>query len=279
MEALKSFSLPVVIKADGLAAGKGVVIATTEESAQQAIQELGPQLVIEEHLHGSEVSFIVLTDGRTVVPLLPSRDHKRVFDGDNGPNTGGMGALCDPGLLTETETTQIMERIIWPTVEATSFTGFLYAGVMMTTAGPKLLEFNVRLGDPEAQAILYLLEDNLPEALMGVATRTLSATPLRWRAGASQCVVAASAGYPGPFRSSDPIVGVEKAESTGATVFHAGTRVGWSGYVTAGGRVLGITASGDDRQQAATNCYKAVELVHFEGMHYRSDIGQPPRTV
>ncbi len=234
LDALSGFGFPLVIKADGLAAGKGVAIVHTHDEAQQAIQNLGPTLVIEEFLEGSEVSFIVLSDGRSVVPLLPSRDHKRALDGDLGPNTGGMGAYCDSSLLTATQTAEIMESIINPTVEATGFTGFLYAGLMMTQQGPKLLEFNVRLGDPEAQALMHHLDQDLEELLLASATRALRTDPLRWREGVSHCVVAAAQGYPGPFRTGDPIQGIEKAEQCGATVFHAGTRVGWSGYATAG---------------------------------------------
>jgi phosphoribosylamine---glycine ligase len=272
--ALDRFTYPVVIKADGLAAGKGVVIAQDRTQAEHAIDSLGPRLVIEEYLEGPEVSFIVLSDGTNVVPLMPSRDHKRVFDHDEGPNTGGMGAYCDHSLVTDAQATQIMETIIQPVVDATQYTGFLYAGLILTASGPKVLEFNVRLGDPEAQAILPHLRTDLAEVLMEVAKGDLNTRTLEWRPGASLCVVVAAAGYPGSVRSGDLIRGIEEAESTGATVFHAGTRISWGGCVTAGGRVLGVRASGADVASAAESAYAGVRKIHFDGMHYRNDIGR-----
>jgi phosphoribosylamine--glycine ligase len=275
LRALGGFSYPVVIKADGLAAGKGVIIALDRAQAEQAIDSLGPRLVIEEFLEGPEVSYIVLSDGRNVVPLIPSRDHKRLFDNEQGPNTGGMGAYCDPALVTPAQAVQIMETIIWPTVEATQFTGFLYAGLILTASGPKVLEFNVRLGDPEAQAILPHLQTDLGEVLLAAANGSLGARTLEWKPGASLCVVLAAAGYPGTPRTGDPIRGMEAAEATGATIFHAGTRIAWGGAITAGGRVLGVGASGPDVAVAAGRAYAGVDKIHFEGMHYRRDIGRP----
>jgi len=272
---LDRFSYPLVIKADGLAAGKGVVIARDRNEAEAAILSLGPRLVIEEFLEGKEVSFIALSDGRTVLPLLPARDHKRALDLDRGPYTGGMGAYCEASLLTSEQSTEILDRIIRPTVEATDFTGFLYAGLMMTASGPKLLEFNVRLGDPEAQALLYHLNTDLGEVLFAAANRNLASVRLTWKPGVSVCVVLAAAGYPGEFRSGDPISGIESAENAGATVFQAGTRVGWSGCVTNSGRVLGVTAAGENLAEAADRAYFAVSQIHFAGMQYRSDIGRP----
>ena len=274
LDALKRFTLPVVVKADGLASGKGVSICHTNEEAQHAVAVHGPSLVIEEFLTGPEVSFMALSDGRHVVPLLPSRDHKRAFDGDRGPNTGGMGAFCDANLLSETQTTQIIEQMIWPTVEATAFTGFLYAGVILAPNGPKLLEYNVRLGDPETQALMHHCDDDLAEVLLSAAHGRLGTRPLVWKPGVSQCVVLASKGYPGPFQSTEAITGIAEAENRGAVVFHAATRVGWSGYVTTGGRVLGVTASGHNRQLAADTTYSLVNHIKFEGMHYRGDIGR-----
>lgn len=276
LAALDRFRYPVVIKADGLAAGKGVIIAQDRAEAEAAVDSLGPLLVIEEFLEGEELSFIVLTDGRNVVPLMPSRDHKRVRNNDQGPNTGGMGAFCDPLLLDPAQTTLVLERIIWPTVEATGFTGFLYAGLMITRDGPKVLEFNVRLGDPEAQALLCHLQTDLPELLMATAQGELGVRNLSWKEGASVCVVMAAAGYPSNVRTGDPIRGIDRAEDTGAIVFHAGTRAGWGGWETAGGRVLGVAASGPDREIAASKTYTAVEKIHFDGMHYRTDIGRRP---
>jgi phosphoribosylamine---glycine ligase len=274
IRALDRFDLPVVIKADGLAAGKGVIIAQERFEAENAIDTLGPALVIEEFLTGPEVSFIVLSDGRNVVPLLPARDHKRIFDGDKGPNTGGMGAYCDNRLLQPIEVTRILETVIWPTVEATGFTGFLYAGLIMTQSGPKLLEFNVRLGDPETQPVMHHLKSDLAEVLMSTAHGRLGARELDWKPGASACVVMAAEGYPGTPRTGDQIYGIDEAQASGVMVFHAGTRVGWGGPVTAGGRVLGVTAAGEDPADAARRAYQGVAKIRFNGMQFRQDIGQ-----
>jgi phosphoribosylamine--glycine ligase len=276
-EARKSidrFGFPVVLKADGLAAGKGVVIAHDRAEAETALQTLTGRLVVEEFLRGREVSFIALCDGRNVVPLAPTQDHKAVFDGDTGPNTGGMGAYCDGAILTEPETREILDRVIYPTVERTKFTGFLYAGMMMTDAGPKVLEFNVRLGDPETQPLMHSMASDFVPALLAAATGSLAGVKLEWRPGPSLCVVLASGGYPGSYQTGKPIHGVEAAEATGATVFHAGTRTGPAGLETSGGRVLGVTAGGDDLPTAIARAYRAVEPIGFDGMHYRRDIGR-----
>jgi phosphoribosylamine--glycine ligase len=272
--AIDRFGFPVVIKTDGLAAGKGVVIAHDLPEAEDAIRTLGPTLVIEEFLTGPEVSFIVLSDGKDVVPLLPARDHKRIFDGDQGPNTGGMGAFCDPGLLTPLETAQILETIIWPTVEATHFTGFLYAGLIMTPNGPKLLEYNVRMGDPETQPLMNHLNMNFAEVLLATSQGRLGVRELNWHPGSSAAVVLAAEGYPGQSRFGDLIVGIDKAKVLGAQVFQAGTKVGWGGLRTAGGRVLAVTASGPTLQEALTKTYAAVDKIHFRGMQFRRDIGR-----
>ena len=271
---LGRFGYPVVLKADGLAAGKGVVIAHDRSEAEAALQTLSGRLVIEEFLEGREVSFIALCDGRDVVALAPTQDHKAVFDGDRGPNTGGMGAYCDSGILTEEETREVLARVIHPTVEAMQFTGFLYAGLMMTKAGPKVLEFNVRLGDPETQPLMHRMASDFVPALMASAEGRLAGTKLEWRAGASVCVVMASGGYPGSFETGKPIHGIEDAEGTGATVFQAGTRMGARGLETAGGRVLGVTAGGADLASAVERAYAGVGKICFEGMHYRKDIGR-----
>jgi phosphoribosylamine--glycine ligase len=272
--ALDRFGFPVVLKADGLAAGKGVIIAHSRAEAETALRTLTGRLVIEEFLIGREVSFIALCDGRHAVPLAPTQDHKAVFDGDTGPNTGGMGAYCDGAILTELETREILDRVIYPTVERTNFTGFLYAGMMMTEAGPKVLEFNVRLGDPETQPLMHRMASDFVPALMAAATGSLAGVTLEWHSGPSLCVVLASGGYPGPYETGKPIHGVEAAESTGATVFHAGTRIGAAGLETSGGRVLGVTAGGEDLPTAIARAYRAVEPIRFDGMHYRSDIGR-----
>jgi phosphoribosylamine--glycine ligase len=271
--ALDCFSYPVVVKSDGLAAGKGVVVAEDRAEAEAALESLKPPFVIEEFLTGEEVSFIVLSDGRNVVPLATTQDHKAVFDGDAGPNTGGMGAYCDSRILTATESSAILDGIIRPTIEATGFTGFLYAGLMMTEQGPKVLEFNVRLGDPETQPIMHRMRSDLAPLLLAAARGALPETPIEWNSGPSLCVVLASGGYPGSFASGKPIHGIEAAEAAGATVFHAGTRHGPEGLETAGGRVLGVTASGADLAAAIDNAYNAARMIHFDGMHYRTDIG------
>ncbi|MGA2327866.1 MAG: phosphoribosylamine--glycine ligase [Bryobacteraceae bacterium] len=288
LEALDRFGVPVVLKADGLAAGKGVIVAASRAEAEAAVRGLlsgelvgkaGSRLVIEECLTGEEVSFIVLSDGTNVLPLEPTQDHKAVYDGDTGPNTGGMGAYCDSRILDLAQRRYVMECIIAPSIEqmrfeGCPFTGFLYAGLMMTPAGPKVLEFNVRLGDPETQALLHSLDCDFAEALMAAAHHHLGGVRLAWRSEPSVCVVLASAGYPGTPRKGDRIEGIEQAEAAGAAVFHAGTRAGQNGVETAGGRVLGVTASGPNLAGAIERTYQAVSRIHFEGMHYRTDIGR-----
>jgi len=271
---LNRFGFPLVIKADGLAAGKGVVVVENRAMAEAALVSLKPPFVMEEFLAGEEVSFIVMSDGRNVVALEPTQDHKAVFDGDTGPNTGGMGAYCDSRILTAEESRTVCDRIIRPVIDATGFTGFLYAGLMMTSAGPKVLEFNVRLGDPETQPIMHRMRGDLAPLLMAAAQGALPEVPLAWDPGPSVCVVLASGGYPGAFPAGKPIQGIEAAEAAGATVFQAGTRLGFTGLETAGGRVLGVTASGADLSAAIGNAYAAARLIHFDGMHYRSDIGR-----
>jgi phosphoribosylamine--glycine ligase len=274
LRVLDSFRYPVVVKADGLAAGKGVIIAYNRAEANAAVDALGPHLVIEEFLEGEEVSFIVLSDGRDVLPFAPCQDHKTVFDGDTGPNTGGMGAYSDSRILTASEQDTILDRIIRPTIEATGFTGFLFAGLMMTTAGPKLLEFNVRMGDPETQPLMHRMVADFGQVLLAAAEGRLAEIVFEWRPEPSVCVVLASGGYPGPFKSGMPILGVAEAEATGATVFQAGTRTGPAGPETAGGRVLGVTARGAGLPQAIENAYAAVAKIAFDGMHFRRDIGR-----
>jgi phosphoribosylamine--glycine ligase len=271
---IERFGYPVVLKADGLAAGKGVVIAQDRAEAETALTTLSGRLVVEEFLRGEEVSFIALCDGRNVVALAPTQDHKAVFDGDLGPNTGGMGAYCDSTILTAAQTQEVLDRVIYPTVEATGFTGFLYAGLMMTEAGPKVLEFNVRLGDPETQPLMYRMASDFAPVLLAAATGGLAGVKLDWHAGPTVCVVMASGGYPGPFATGNPILGVEEAQATGATVFHAGTHSDNRTLVTSGGRVLGVTAGGEDLESAIDGAYRGVSKIAFEGMHYRTDIAQ-----
>jgi phosphoribosylamine---glycine ligase len=275
--ALVDFDLPVVIKADGLAAGKGVIIAHTHEEARQAINQLGASLVIEEFLVGEEVSFIVLSDGANVLALEPTQDHKTVNDGDQGPNTGGMGAYCDGRILDPFSQQLVMAQVIRPAIaqmhaEGTAFTGFLYAGLMMTAQGPKVVEFNARLGDPETQALMHRMASDFVEPLFAAARGALDETPLDWKADPSVCVVLAAAGYPNSARTGDAITGLDHVHES--TVFHAGTKLDRNILVTSGGRVLGVTASGGTLELAIRKAYDSARQIHFEGMHYRKDIGQ-----
>ena len=279
-DALLEFDLPVVIKADGLAAGKGVIIANTHQEANRAIDQLmtlGSTLVIEEFLAGEEVSFIVLSDGVNVLALEPTQDHKTVNDGDQGPNTGGMGAYCDGRILDPFRQELVMAQVIRPAIaqmraEGTPFTGFLYAGLMMTAQGPKVVEFNARLGDPETQALMHRMASDFVEPLFAAAHGSLDETPLDWKADPSVCVVLAAAGYPGSVRTGDAITGIEDIHE--AKVFQAGTKMDKSVLTTSGGRVLGVTASGATLALAMGNAYAEVGKIHFDGMHYRKDIGQ-----
>lgn len=277
--ALDEFELPVVLKADGLAAGKGVIIANNRAEAESAVQQLlqpGSSLVIEEFLRGEEVSFIVLSDGVNILPLEPTQDHKTVDDGDTGPNTGGMGAYCDGRILDDFQKADVMARIIRPAIqcmrsEGVPFSGFLYAGLMMTAQGPKVLEFNARLGDPETQVLMHRMESDFVEPLFAAAHGALDESPLNWHADPSVCVVLAAEGYPGSVRTGDPITGLDRAED--AVVFQAGTKSDNNVLRTAGGRVLGVTSSGRTLAEAIRSTYEAIRPIHFDGMHYRKDIG------
>ena len=278
--ALHEFDFPLVLKADGLAAGKGVVIAGSPAEADQAITKLltpGSRLVIEEFLTGEEVSFIVLSDGVNILSLEPTQDHKTVHDGDTGPNTGGMGAYCDGRILDDFQKAEIMAQVIRPAIqhmraEGRPFTGFLYAGVMMTAQGPKVLEFNARLGDPETQVLMHRMASDFVEPLFAAAHGTLDTAPLTWRPEPSVCVVLAAAGYPGSVRSGDTIEGLDRVKE--ATVFHAGTKLDKNVLLTSGGRVLGVTARGETLPSAIENTYAEVRKIRYDGMHYRTDIGR-----
>ncbi len=278
----------VVLKVDGLAAGKGVLVTDEPAEAVAWIQEVmvraafgqaGRRVVVEERLAGEEVSVLALVDGRRFLTLLPAQDHKRVWDGDRGPNTGGMGAYCPVPGVDAPLLRQVEERIIGPTVrglaaEGAPYRGVLYAGLMLTETGPMVLEFNCRFGDPEAQAVLPLLESDLYRLAAACAAGDLGDREVRWREGAAACVVMAAAGYPGPYQRGLPITGLEAAERLpGVLVFHAGTATAAEGIVTAGGRVLGVTAVAHDLPAALARAYEAVSLVSFPGAHYRRDIG------
>ena len=286
--ALELFRPPVVVKADGLAAGKGVLICETKEEAQRAIsglfngQLLGTaesSVIIEEHLTGEELSYLVLSDGRHAAPLVPAQDHKRIGEGDTGPNTGGMGVYTTDSMLDAKMSAWILQHIAQKAIdgmaaEETPFVGVLYCGIMMTAKGPMVLEFNARFGDPETQAILPRLESDLLEALEACVEGRLSDTEFRWKPGASACVVAASEGYPGSYTVGHPIQGLEAAaEVPGVVVYHAGTSIDDGVYRTAGGRVLGVTATGPDLQAALRSAYEAMGRISFAGMVYRRDIG------
>ncbi|MBM3725691.1 MAG: phosphoribosylamine--glycine ligase [Acidobacteria bacterium] len=280
--ALARFDMPVVLKADGLAAGKGVIIARTREEAREACTNLlsglfvgsaGARIVIEDCLPGEEVSFIALSDGKTILPLEPTQDHKAIFDGDQGPNTGGMGAYCDSRILTASQRQFVLDRVIQPVVESTGFTGFLYAGLMMTSDGPKVLEFNVRLGDPETQALMYRIDSDFGALMHAAALGELHRASLEWKRDPSVCIVLAAHNYPGDPRKGDPITGIEAATQAGAMVFHAGTALRDGVLQTAGGRVLGVTASGPTLAEAIATAYAATSNIHFPGMQYRRDIG------
>lgn len=290
--ALCAVDWPVVIKADGLCAGKGVFVARNPDEATDFIEhvmeknELGPggkRVMLEEALEGEELSFILLTDGERYVPLVPTRDHKRAFDNNAGPNTGGMGAYSSDELLPEEMQRIIGTTVIEPTMRGMAsdgirYQGFLYVGLMLTKDGPKVLEFNCRLGDPETQAIAARMDFDLAEVLSEVAARRLQSEKLKWKPGASACVVLASGGYPGKFATGKQILGLSEAEQIdGVKVLHAGTRREGEKIVTSGGRVLGVTATGNSLDAALQKAYQAAGKIRFEGMHYRRDIGRHAR--
>ncbi|MBE0466556.1 MAG: phosphoribosylamine--glycine ligase, partial [Candidatus Desulforudis sp.] len=279
---------PCVVKADGLAAGKGVIVTGSVDEAVAAVDEImvrkaygeaGNRLVVEERLTGEEVSVLAFTDGRTVLPMLPAQDHKPIFDGDRGPNTGGMGAYAPAPVCTPEIYDRVVRDILEPTVrglreDGIAYRGVLYAGLMLTAGGPRVLEFNVRFGDPEAQPLLALLETDLVDVALAVIEGRLADVRLSWRGGAAVCVVLASGGYPGAYAKGRVIQGVEAAERAGAVVFHAGTAERDGELVTAGGRVLGVTAVADGLPEAIRQAYQSLELISFEGMQFRRDIGQ-----
>lgn len=285
---LDTQSAPIVVKADGLALGKGVVVAATIDEAKQAVIEMmqggkfgqsGARVLIEECMVGREVTVLCFCDGKTIVPMKASQDHKRVFDGDKGPNTGGMGAFAPSPLYTRHIAERTEREILLPTLRAMNaegftFKGVLYVGLMLTKDGPKVVEYNARFGDPETQVVLPLLDSDLFAIMRAVREQWLAEMDIRWKDGAAACVVLASGGYPGKYEGGKPISGLEEAEAMGATVYHAGTKRTDAGYVTAGGRVLGVTALGDTLADAIHKAYAAAEQIHFDGAHMRRDIGK-----
>ena len=287
-EYLRNYPLPVVIKADGLAQGKGVVVVKTLDEAQAVVANLlehkvlgesGSTILIEECVSGDELSVMALTDGATVLPLLASRDYKRICDNDRGPNTGGMGSFAPVGSADATLMNHLVSDILQPIVDALSsagspYRGLLYAGIMLTSKGPQVLECNARFGDPETQAVLSLLKTDLVDLLDAVVSHQLNRiAEIEWYEGASICVVLASKGYPGRVEVGKVIHGVKEAGNfVGVNVFHAGTKMSDTCLTTAGGRVLGVTAIGQDHNAARARAYEAVTRITFDGMQYRKDI-------
>lgn len=285
---VKEKGAPIVIKADGLAAGKGVVVAMTEAEALEAIDEMmgeqhkfggaGARVVIEEFMQGEEASLLAFTDGEHIVPMIASQDHKRAFDGDKGPNTGGMGTYAPAPVLTDILRLRAVEKILKPIVaamkaEGMPYKGCLYAGLMVCGDEVKVVEFNCRFGDPETQVVLPLLDGDLAEIMLACATGGLDKVDIGWKDKATVCVVLASGGYPESYKNGYPISGLDKAGALPDTVvFHAGTKISDGNVVTAGGRVLGVTASGKDIAEAQERAYKAVSLISFTDMQYRKDI-------
>ncbi len=278
---------PVVVKADGLAAGKGVKVCATTDGALAAIAEMmerkifgqaGERVVIEECLAGEEVSILAFTDGETVLPMLAAQDHKQVYDNDQGPNTGGMGAYAPAPVCTPRVSEEVLQKILIPLVkglanEGCPYRGVLYAGLMVTEEGPKVLEFNARFGDPEAQPLLVLFRTDLVDVCEAVLTGRLAAQNICWAEGAAVCVVLASGGYPGSYGKGKVIKGLENVPDD-ILIFHAGTALVDGQVVTAGGRVLGVTTAAKGIREAIIHAYEGVREISFEGMHYRRDIGQ-----
>ena len=285
---IRAQGAPIVVKADGLALGKGVIVAQTVAEAQEAARSMmdgrkfgqaGARVVIEECMTGPEVTVLAFCDGEHLVPMPSSQDHKRAFDGNQGPNTGGMGAFCPSPNYTPDIAARCEKEIFQPTVaalqaEGRPFQGVLYFGLMLTPDGPKVVEYNARFGDPECQAVLSLLETDLLDIFLACRNGTLDHLNIRWKDGAACCLVLASGGYPGSYAKGLPITGLEDAGQQ-AVVFHAGTKLGDDGTVfTNGGRVLGVTATGPDLNAAIDSAYAAAGHIHFQDMHFRTDIGR-----
>ena len=277
---------PIVVKADGLAAGKGVIVAMTEQEALDAVDAImedhsfgdaGARVVIEEFMEGEEASLLAFTDGTTIRPMISAQDHKRAYDGDRGPNTGGMGTYAPAPVMTPEMTERAVEEILKPTIaamakEGRTYRGCLYLGLMVTADGPKVVEFNARFGDPETQVVLPLLDSDLVAIMCACADGTLADIPIRWKDGAAVCVVLASGGYPGHYEKGQEIHGLADAEAMGALVFHAGTAMKDGKLVTNGGRVLGVVGRGADISSAVDAAYAAAAKISFKDAYYRKDI-------
>ena len=278
---------PVVVKASGLAAGKGVILCSNGEEARLAVQSImsdkafgnaGDQVVVEEFLTGQEVSLLAFTDGKTVLPLDSAQDHKAAFDGDKGPNTGGMGAYSPAAIFTDKIKQIVLDEIMIPTVKAMAkegrcYRGILYAGLMLTDSGPKVLEFNARFGDPETQPIIMRIQNDIVPIFEACIDGTLATQNLEWKKEPSVCVVMASKGYPGFYEKGREITGLNSGENKQTVVFHAGTKLDNEKVLTNGGRVLGVTALGSDINEAIKNAYNEVDKIKWDGIHYRKDIG------
>ncbi|MGI5824902.1 MAG: phosphoribosylamine--glycine ligase [Bacillota bacterium] len=283
---IEEVGAPIVVKADGLAAGKGVVVAMDVDTAKQAVNDImgdqvfgsaGSKVVIEEFLDGEEVSVLAFSDGKTVVPMVSAQDHKRAYDNDEGPNTGGMGAYSPAPIYTAEMEEFVVEKVLKPTVngmaaEGRTYKGVLYAGLMVTKDGIKVLEFNARFGDPETQAVLMRLDSDLVEIMEAVIDGRLAEQEIKWHNKPAVCVVVAAGGYPKTYRKGDEITGLTAANDK-AVVFHAGTKLADGKVVSHGGRVLGVTAMGDDIRSAINNAYEAVDKIHFADCFCRRDIG------
>ncbi|WP_314653305.1 phosphoribosylamine--glycine ligase [uncultured Selenomonas sp.] len=277
---------PIVVKADGLAAGKGVIVAMTEQEALDAVDAImedhsfgdaGARVVIEEFMEGEEASLLAFTDGTTIRPMISAQDHKRAYDGDRGPNTGGMGTYAPAPVMTPEMTERAVEEILKPTIaamakEGRTYRGCLYLGLMVTADGPKVVEFNARFGDPETQVVLPLLDSDLVAIMCACADGTLADVTIRWKDGAAVCVVLASGGYPGHYEKGQEIHGLADAEAMGALVFHAGTAMKAGKLVTNGGRVLGVVGRGADISSAVDAAYAAATKISFKDAYYRKDI-------
>ncbi|WP_281539339.1 phosphoribosylamine--glycine ligase [Selenomonas noxia] len=283
---IRSEGTPIVVKADGLAAGKGVVVAMTEQEALDAVDAImehnsfgdaGARVVIEEFMEGEEASLLAFTDGTVIRPMISAQDHKRAFDGDKGPNTGGMGTYAPAPVMTPELTERAVEEILKPTIsamgkEGRAYRGCLYLGLMITADGPKVVEFNARFGDPETQVVLPLLDGDLVQIMHACAGGTLADVPIRWKDGAAVCVVLAAGGYPASYEKGNEIYGIGNAEKLGALVFHAGTAKKNGKIVTNGGRVLGVVGMGKDIASAVQSAYDAVDQISFKGEYHRKDI-------
>ena len=283
---IRSEGTPIVVKADGLAAGKGVVVAMTEQEALDAVDAImennsfgdaGEHVVIEEFMEGEEASLLAFTDGTLIRPMISAQDHKRAFDGDKGPNTGGMGTYAPAPVMTPELTERAVEEILKPTIsamekEGRAYRGCLYLGLMITADGPKVVEFNARFGDPETQVVLPLLDGDLVQIMHACAGGTLADVPIRWKDGAAVCVVLAAGGYPASYEKGNEIYGIGNAEKLGALVFHAGTAKKNGKIVTNGGRVLGVVGMGKDIASAVQSAYDAVDQISFKGEYHRKDI-------